>query len=71
MTSNWDEPIFNKTNFYLYENPENGLIEYIPYDIDNTFGIDWLLFDRYKVLRGNQDLSHQSEIPFFLNGSSI
>lgn len=45
LTSNWDGPIFNKNNFYLYENPENGLVEYIPYDIDNTFGIDWFGVD--------------------------
>ena len=45
LTSNWDGPIFNKNNFYLYENPENGLVEYIPYDIDNTFGIDWYNVD--------------------------
>ena len=45
LTSNWDGPIFNKNNFYLYENPENGLVEYIPYDIDNTFGIDWFNVD--------------------------
>ncbi|MFK8006680.1 MAG: CotH kinase family protein [Saprospiraceae bacterium] len=45
LTSNWDGPIFNKNNFYLYENPKNGLVEYIPYDIDNTFGIDWFNVD--------------------------
>jgi len=45
LIGNWDGPIFNKNNFYLYENPQNGLIEYIPYDIDNTFGIDWLGVD--------------------------
>lgn len=45
LTGNWDGPIFNKNNFYLYENPNNGLIEYIPYDIDNTFGIDWFGVD--------------------------
>jgi len=41
FTGNWDGPIFNKNNFYLYNNPESGLFEYIPYDLDNTFGIDW------------------------------
>lgn len=45
LTSNWDGPIFNKNNFYLYENPKNGLVEYIPYDIDNTFGTDWFSVD--------------------------
>ena len=41
IIGNWDGPIFNKNNFYLYENPQTGKIEYIPYDLDNTFGIDW------------------------------
>lgn len=41
FTGNWDGPIYNKNNFYLYNNPESGLFEYIPYDLDNTFGIDW------------------------------
>lgn len=42
---NWDGPIYNKNNFYLYHNPESGQFEYIPYDLDNTFGIDWFSID--------------------------
>ncbi|MCK5821584.1 MAG: CotH kinase family protein [Bacteroidales bacterium] len=45
FTGNWDGPIFNKNNFYLYNNTESGLFEYIPYDLDNTFGIDWFGID--------------------------
>lgn len=41
LTSNWDGYIFNKNNFYLYHNTNTGKFEYIPYDLDNTFGIDW------------------------------
>lgn len=41
ITSNWDGYIFNKNNFYLYHNTKTGKFEYIPYDLDNTFGIDW------------------------------
>jgi spore coat protein H len=41
VTSNWDGYIYNKNNFYLYHNTETGRFEYIPYDVDNTFGIDW------------------------------
>lgn len=37
----WDGYIYNKNNFYLYHNTETGKFEYIPYDVDNTFGIDW------------------------------
>lgn len=45
LTGNWDGYIYNKNNFYLYNNPQTGLIEYIPYDTDNTFGIDWFNID--------------------------
>jgi hypothetical protein len=41
FTANWDGPIYNKNNFYLYKNTSTGKFEYIPYDLDNTFGIDW------------------------------
>lgn len=44
FTGNWDGYIYNKNNFYLYHNTVTGKFEYINYDLDNTFGIDW--FDR-------------------------
>lgn len=43
LTSNWDGPVFNKNNFYLYHNQATGQFEYIPFDLDNTFGIDWFI----------------------------
>ena len=45
LTANWDGPLYNKNNFYLYHNTATGQFEYIPYDIDNTFGIDWFQKD--------------------------
>lgn len=45
LSGNWDGPLFNKNNFYLYHNEQTGLFEYIPYDLDNTFGIDWFQVD--------------------------
>ncbi|MBK8489493.1 MAG: CotH kinase family protein [Saprospirales bacterium] len=42
LSGNWDGSIFNKNNFYLYHNLATGKFEYIPYDLDNTLGIDWL-----------------------------
>jgi hypothetical protein len=42
LSGNWDGPLYNKNNFYLYHNEATGLFELIPYDLDNTFGIDWL-----------------------------
>ena len=41
----WDGYIFNKNNFFLYHNTATGKFEYIPYDLDNTFGIDWFQID--------------------------
>jgi len=41
VSANWDGPIVNKNNFYLYHNTATDKFEYIPFDIDNTFGIDW------------------------------
>ncbi|NNE29098.1 MAG: T9SS type A sorting domain-containing protein [Saprospiraceae bacterium] len=41
LTGNWDGPIYNKNNFYLYHNPRTEKFEYIPFDLDNTFGIKW------------------------------
>lgn len=45
ITGNWDGPLYNKNNFYLYHNQCTGKFEYIPYDLDNTFGIDWFGID--------------------------
>ena len=45
LAGNWDGPLFNKNNFYLYHNQSTGQFEYIPYDLDNTFGIDWFSID--------------------------
>ncbi len=42
LTGNWDGYIYNQNNFYLYHNPATDQFEYIPYDTDNTWGIDWL-----------------------------
>ena len=41
FTGNWDGPIFNKNNCYLYKNTATSKFEYIPYDLDNTFGVSW------------------------------
>lgn len=41
-TGSWDDYWYLKNNFYLYHNTQTGLFEWIPYDYDNTFGIDFL-----------------------------
>jgi hypothetical protein len=41
VTGNWDDYFVNKNNYYLYDNPVTGKFEFITFDTDNTFGIDW------------------------------
>ena len=41
LAGNWDDHAYNKNNFFLYHNPKNDLFEFISYDTDNTFGIDF------------------------------
>lgn len=42
LMGNWDGYIYNQNNFYLYHNTISDKFEFIPYDYDNTLGIDWL-----------------------------
>jgi spore coat protein CotH len=42
LTGHWDGYSYNKNNYYLYYNPDENRFEYIPYDTDNTLGIDWI-----------------------------
>ncbi|RMF04506.1 MAG: hypothetical protein D6772_00485, partial [Bacteroidetes bacterium] len=40
ISGNWDG-YWNQNNYYLYHNTATDLFEFIPYDLDNTFGIEW------------------------------
>ena len=42
LMGNWDGYIYNQNNFYLYHNTISDKFEFIPYDYDNTLGIDWI-----------------------------
>lgn len=42
IVGHWDGYSYNQNNFYLYEDPTTAKIHYIPYDVDNTFGIDYV-----------------------------
>ncbi len=44
-TGNWDDYGYNKNNYYLYNRQPNGPMEFITYDTDNTFGVDWVQRD--------------------------
>ncbi len=41
-TGNWDDYFYNKNNYFLYDNPATGQFDFVTYDTDNTFGVDWL-----------------------------
>ena len=42
LMGNWDDYIYNKNNFYLQLDYHTGQFHYLPYDLDNTLGIDWV-----------------------------
>ena len=42
LTGHWDAYSYNMNNYYLYYNTDLSWFEYIPYDADNTVGIDWV-----------------------------
>ena len=41
-SGNWDNYTYNKNNYFLYHNTGTGKFEFISYDTDNTFGVDWV-----------------------------
>lgn len=58
-TGNWDDYFFNKNNYYLYDNPLTGRFEFVTYDTDNTFGVDWT---------GNQDWARRDALFWYYAG---
>ncbi|MBU1950445.1 MAG: CotH kinase family protein [Candidatus Eisenbacteria bacterium] len=45
LIGNWDNYWYGANNYYLYHNPETDRFEYIPYDLDNTYGVDFFGID--------------------------
>ncbi len=45
LVGSWDDYRFLKNNYYLYFEPASGKFHWIPYDYDNTFGVDWFGYD--------------------------
>ncbi|MFA5971505.1 MAG: CotH kinase family protein [Lentimicrobiaceae bacterium] len=41
-TGNWDDYMYNKNNYFLYHRADIDKFEFISYDTDNTFGVDWI-----------------------------
>ncbi len=59
LIAHWDNYGINQNNFYLYENPTDNRFYYIPFDLDNTlgidfFGVDWADRDVYKWYNENE-----------------
>jgi len=45
LTGGWDDYRSLQNNFYLYHQPNIDRFLLIPYDYDNTFGVDWFSID--------------------------
>ncbi len=45
LVGGWDDYWFLMNNYYLYYEPAIDKFHWIPYDYDNTFGIDWFNVD--------------------------
>ncbi|MDP6684651.1 MAG: CotH kinase family protein, partial [Candidatus Marinimicrobia bacterium] len=45
LTGGWDDYWFLRNNYYLYHHPSENRFHWIPYDYDNTLGIDWFEID--------------------------
>ncbi|NWF89589.1 MAG: CotH kinase family protein, partial [Ignavibacteriaceae bacterium] len=41
LTGSWDDYWSLMNNYYLYHEPSEDLFHLIPYDYDNSFGVDW------------------------------
>jgi len=41
LTGSWDDYWSLMNNYYLYHDPTEDKFHWIPYDYDNTFGVDW------------------------------
>ncbi|MFN8206304.1 MAG: CotH kinase family protein [Bacteroidales bacterium] len=67
LLGSWDEYWSLMNNFYLYHEPDGDRMHLIPYDYDNTFGVDWFSQDwarsnpytRYKVTSGSRPLAEK------------
>lgn len=41
LTGSWDDYWSLMNNYYLYHEPAKDIFHIIPYDYDNTYGVDW------------------------------
>ncbi|RIK73314.1 hypothetical protein DCC62_17635 [candidate division KSB1 bacterium] len=59
LLGSWDDYWYLQNNYYLYHNTVSGKFEFIPYDYDNTYGIDFVGGD--WGTRDIYDFGHPSE----------
>lgn len=45
LTGSWDDYRFLRNNYYLYHEPSADKFHWLPYDYDNTFGVDFFGID--------------------------
>jgi hypothetical protein len=45
FTGHWDAISINRNNFYLFNNKFTDKFEFMPYDVDNTFGVSFINLD--------------------------
>lgn len=48
LMGHWDNYFYNKNNYFLYHRSSDNRFVYIPYDMDNTFGVQWGVPDIQK-----------------------
>lgn len=67
LVGGWDDYRSLMNNYYLYHEPTENRFHLIPYDYDNTFGVDWFNidwdqadpYDWPKVVSGSRPLSEK------------
>ncbi len=67
LTGSWDNYWSLMNNYYLYHNPAKDQFYLIPYDYDNSFGVDWFNtdwsnadpYDYPKVVSGSRPLAER------------
>ena len=45
LVGGWDDYWFLMNNYYLYHEPNEDRFHWIPFDYDNSFGVDWFSID--------------------------
>lgn len=67
LAGHWDDYWSNQNNYYLYHEPSTDKMYFIPYDLDNTLGIDWFdyswdnsdPYDFHKINNGPRPLAEK------------